>query len=471
MSLQARRIVIGILLLLTIGLVAASIYVGLSLQNDGSAQDSSASVACIGGSCIDGSEFGPDCSAPQGSCTDRAKEFCTSVGSSIRTDYNYEQAPDFCSGTGGGGGTTCNVDNPSVAGSFINIGANCDVRESNSYSGKATDKDGNGVINNNDCVGTSSNKSSFNASSPGRYDANGAACGQCKQIDINIGGTWFGTAAYGGDCPVPVCGDGTKDSGEQCDDGNKTNGDGCNSNCKIEVDPSCGDGNLDSGEECDDGNNIDGDSCSAACIVEIPPSCGDGNLDSGEECDDGNNFNNDGCSAICKIELNECGDSCISDSECPNNHSCLSGKCTLNGCTDANCIDGCSPVCGGPCKNDSQCPNDHICNVTEGKCILAECANDPTCINNGCLPKTNILTDGSLFSDSDNKVIIGLFLITISLLIYKFNLISSSLVTLESSMRSFNQSFKFSVEEKQDKREIKKIKSFEKKVEAKRSKK
>ncbi|MDB4994151.1 MAG: Multiple EGF-like-domain protein 3 precursor, partial [Myxococcaceae bacterium] len=34
---------------------------------------------------------------------------------------------------------------------------------------------------------------------------------------------------------IVVCGNGTKEPGEQCDDGNTANGDGCNSLCKIEV--------------------------------------------------------------------------------------------------------------------------------------------------------------------------------------------------------------------------------------------
>ena len=35
-------------------------------------------------------------------------------------------------------------------------------------------------------------------------------------------------------CPLPVCGNGMQEVGEQCDDGNLTDGDGCSSQCAIE---------------------------------------------------------------------------------------------------------------------------------------------------------------------------------------------------------------------------------------------
>jgi cysteine-rich repeat protein len=42
-------------------------------------------------------------------------------------------------------------------------------------------------------------------------------------------------AAFPACAPLPSCGNGTLESGEQCDDGNTTNGDGCNSNCQQET--------------------------------------------------------------------------------------------------------------------------------------------------------------------------------------------------------------------------------------------
>jgi len=35
-------------------------------------------------------------------------------------------------------------------------------------------------------------------------------------------------------CPLPICGNGIKETGEQCDDGNLANGDGCTSSCTLE---------------------------------------------------------------------------------------------------------------------------------------------------------------------------------------------------------------------------------------------
>lgn len=57
-----------------------------------------------------------------------------------------------------------------------------------------------------------------------------------------------------GGSPLPTCGDGVVDSGEQCDDGNNIGGDGCSSICESEI--SC---NVDS--DCDEGQKCDGGKC------------------------------------------------------------------------------------------------------------------------------------------------------------------------------------------------------------------
>jgi MYXO-CTERM domain-containing protein len=82
--------------------------------------------------------------------------------------------------------------------------------------------------------------------------------------------------------------------------------------------PMCGDGCLDPGEECDDGDNEDGDGCSSECENETPPPrgyCGDGCVDPGEECDDGDNEDGDGCSSDCKIEEEPPPTGCTQDDD------------------------------------------------------------------------------------------------------------------------------------------------------------
>jgi uncharacterized repeat protein (TIGR01451 family) len=78
-------------------------------------------------------------------------------------------------------------------------------------------------------------------------------------------------------CPpaADLCGNGTRDSGEQCDDGNRGGRDGCNAACQTER---CGDGDVDPGEQCDDSNQDNNDACSTSCIAQTPlgGSCGAG---------------------------------------------------------------------------------------------------------------------------------------------------------------------------------------------------
>jgi cysteine-rich repeat protein len=65
---------------------------------------------------------------------------------------------------------------------------------------------------------------------------------------------------------VAVCGDGTRQAGEECDDGNTTACDGCSAVCRIE---SCGNGRIECDEECDLGpaNGAPGSPCDASCRV------------------------------------------------------------------------------------------------------------------------------------------------------------------------------------------------------------
>ena len=72
--------------------------------------------------------------------------------------------------------------------------------------------------------------------------------------------------------PAPVCGNGSRESGEQCDDGNTQSGDGCSNACQTETvsNAVCGNGQQEAGEQCDDGNTALGDGCSSICTVEVP---------------------------------------------------------------------------------------------------------------------------------------------------------------------------------------------------------
>ncbi len=70
--------------------------------------------------------------------------------------------------------------------------------------------------------------------------------------------------------PVPVCGDGSLDPGEQCDAGPGNSdvlANACRTNCEA---AHCGDAVIDVGEQCDDGDALGGDGCSATCQVEAP---------------------------------------------------------------------------------------------------------------------------------------------------------------------------------------------------------
>jgi len=177
-------------------------------------------------------------------------------------------------------------------------------------------------------------------------------------------------AATGG-APVPVCGNGTLDSGEACDDGNTASGDGCTSDCSA-VEPNyacpnpgqacvltvvCGDKKITGAETCDDGNTVPGDGCSDTCDLEHgwacpvvgaacrAAKCGDGIIAGNEICDDGNTASGDGCSSTCQVEI---GWLCTTAGQACSKTVCGNGVTEgTEECDDGNLIpyDGCSPTC------------------------------------------------------------------------------------------------------------------------------
>ncbi|PLX21916.1 hypothetical protein C0584_01095 [Candidatus Parcubacteria bacterium] len=204
--------------------------------------------------------------------------------------------------------------------------------------------------------------------------------------------------ALDSDCtPLPGCGNGVLDPGEDCDDGNTSNGDGCNISCLY----TCGDGFVSPPEECDDANSVDGDGCntdSNNCLH----TCGDGSLDSGEECDDGNSIDGDGCNTLTASCSYVCGDGSCSAAESASG-SCP-GDCTLppvcgNGVVESgeDCDDG-NTVDGDGCNTDSNnCQftcGDGFCSAGEAGLCFADCPVPAVC-GNGAVEMGEDCDDGN----------------------------------------------------------------------------
>ncbi len=110
--------------------------------------------------------------------------------------------------------------------------------------------------------------------------------------------------------PVPVCGDGQLDTGEDCDDGNTQPGDCCSAICTYEV----------VGSFCDDGNACtSGETCNGA------GSCtgGDGII-----CNDGNVCTNDSCNPSTGCVFSNNTASCSDGNPCTSGDVCSGGTCT-----------------------------------------------------------------------------------------------------------------------------------------------
>ncbi len=175
-----------------------------------------------------------------------------------------------------------------------------------------------------------------------------------------------GSGTCGGDnvtctpIPVPVCGNGSPEAGEQCDDGNTTANDGCSATCQTETPtaPVCGNSMTETGEQCDDGNTTASDGCSATCQNETPaPVCGNSMTETGEQCDDGNTTADDGCSATCQNETPApvCGNGTTEAPEVCDGGPCCEASCAAYKAEGATCDDA-----NASTSND-QCNAAHAC--------------------------------------------------------------------------------------------------------------
>jgi cysteine-rich repeat protein len=127
------------------------------------------------------------------------------------------------------------------------------------------------------------------------------------------------SSSGGDDGPMPFCGDGLPDPGEQCDDANAVDTDACIAGC---IAATCGDGIVWSGmEACDNGVN-DGayGGCNAGC-GSLAPYCGDASVQAQELCDPG---------VALPWQNVSCGNACIYDFSALPQLYC-NGTCTWAG--------------------------------------------------------------------------------------------------------------------------------------------
>jgi fibro-slime domain-containing protein len=203
-----------------------------------------------------------------------------------------------------------------------------------------------------------------------------AAGERCDDGEDNVA-SGYGEGICTTSCrPAPYCGDRAVDvaNGEGCDDGVNDGSPGsCDENCDGWVPlPECGDGNLDAGEQCDEGNGngTAGSDCDARCRHR----CGNGVVDSGEECDDGVNDGSFGtCKADCTL-AGYCGDG---TRDAPF-EQCDEGDDNEDDPYGRNlCTTGCAraPFCGdGRIQSEfgEQCDGGSGCNRTTCKYVIVE---------------------------------------------------------------------------------------------------
>ncbi len=208
---------------------------------------------------------------------------------------------------------------------------------------------------------------------------------------------------------LPLCGNGTIESGEVCDDGNGEDNDGCTVGCAFGLGHACA-----AGAECDS-KLCDGGSCQPCggasqcgsglrcsegrCLLE-GNACGNGVVEPGEACDDMNRDDQDGCTMSCRFGFNV---ACTHPSQCQSN-VCTNGVCAP--CADNSACPSGLRCALGQCLTDAQMsllPN--VCG--NGLPEAGEACDDNNALgNDGCTPLCTVGNEG--FTDVAATIIVEL---------------------------------------------------------------